>query len=169
MKCSTEKPKSLCLTHFLGDHCRTRWKEDGRTYEGTILSVEPSDGYFYATVEFVGFGNHETAWFNEMIPSLGEGSRKAQEKEALGETPENPATNEKESNGELHSPSSSPVEDLTGITWKENARCRAVYKADGQAYEATLKEIYPKTGEGKIHFIGMNADQVMPLKELQKV
>ena len=88
----------------------------------------------------------------------------------MGETPETPASNHKETNGELPSPSSSPVEeDLTGITWKENARCRAIYKADGQAYEATLKEIYPKSGEGKIHFIGMNADQVMPLKELQKV
>lgn len=74
-----------------------------------------------------------------------------------------------ETNGEPHSPSSSPVEDLSGVTWKENSRCRAIYNADGQAYEATLKEIYPKSGEGKIHFIGMNVNQVMPLKELQKV
>ena len=47
--------------------CRGIFKEDGLEYEGLIKSVESTDDGQYAVVEFVGYGNQETLWFQELL------------------------------------------------------------------------------------------------------
>ena len=47
--------------------CRGVYKEDGLEYEGLIMSVESTDDGQYAVVEFVGYGNQETLWLQELL------------------------------------------------------------------------------------------------------
>ena len=47
--------------------CRGIYKEDGLEYEGLIMSVESTDDGQYAVVEFVGYGNQETLWLQELL------------------------------------------------------------------------------------------------------
>jgi hypothetical protein len=47
--------------------CRGIYKEDGLEYEGLITSVESTDDGQYALVEFVGYGNQETLWLQELL------------------------------------------------------------------------------------------------------
>ena len=47
--------------------CRGVYKEDGLEYEGVIMSVESTDDGQYAVVEFVGYGNQETLWLQELL------------------------------------------------------------------------------------------------------
>ena len=47
--------------------CRGVYKEDGLEYEGVIMSVESTDDGKYAIVEFVGYGNQETLWLQELL------------------------------------------------------------------------------------------------------
>ena len=65
-----------------GDYCRAQWKEDRGgddvIYESVINSVGNVEGYDYAEVEFLGYGNRESAFFHDILPSLGPESRKQQ-------------------------------------------------------------------------------------------
>ena len=47
--------------------CRGIYKEDGLEYEGLIKTVESTDDGQYAVVEFVGYGNQETLWLQELL------------------------------------------------------------------------------------------------------
>ena len=70
------------------DHCRAVYTEDGVEYEALVLSVEPDlEGYRYATVRFVGYGNEETHWLEDLKPSKGEATRRAQTLKAGEEFP----------------------------------------------------------------------------------
>ena len=67
--------------------CRGIYNEDGLEYEGLIKSIENSDDGQYAVVQFIGYGNEETIWLQELMKSAGEEARQKQTKEALGEVP----------------------------------------------------------------------------------
>ena len=66
------------------DHCRAVYTEDGVEYEALVLSVDADEeGYRYAKVRFVGYGNEETYWLEELKPSKGEATRRAQTMKAV--------------------------------------------------------------------------------------
>ena len=65
--------------------CRGVFKEDGLEYEGVVKSIASTDDGQYAVVEFVGYGNQEAIWFQDLLKSHGEKARQKQTKEALGE------------------------------------------------------------------------------------
>ena len=62
----------------IGDYCRAQWKEDEVIYEGQITFVGKTEGYDYAFVTFLGYGNADSAFFHDILPSLGPESRKQQ-------------------------------------------------------------------------------------------
>merc|ERR1712050_514357 len=68
-----------------GMFCRGIFKEDGIEYEGIVKSIESTDDGQYAVVKFIGYGNEEPMWFQELLKSKGEEARQKQTKEALGE------------------------------------------------------------------------------------
>ena len=65
--------------------CRGVYQEDGIEYEGIVKSIASSDGGDYAVVQFIGYGNEEPFWFQDLLESKGEEAREKQRKEALGE------------------------------------------------------------------------------------
>ena len=64
--------------------CRAIFSEDGEEYEGEIKEMGFSDEHQYAMVEFLGYGNQEPVWTDQLMQSAGEKARKAQMDEALG-------------------------------------------------------------------------------------
>ena len=63
--------------------CRAIFSEDGLEYEGELKEINVSDGHQYAIVEFLGYGNQETVWTDQLMESAGAKARKAQIDEAL--------------------------------------------------------------------------------------
>ena len=60
-----------------GTPCRTVYTADQLEYEGEIISqksVCPDSGRKSVTVRFVGYGNEETAWVDDIMPTKGEGA-----------------------------------------------------------------------------------------------
>ena len=79
------KEPSSPETWALGSHCRTIFSVDGMEYEGDIATapeVDPESGRQYATIRFIGFGNEETIWLDQLLPSQGDAARKDQEARA---------------------------------------------------------------------------------------
>ena len=79
-----------------GTACRTVFSADQLEYEGEIISEKsacPDSGREYVTVRFFGYGNEETAWVDEIMPSKGEEARKEQEARAA-QSQEEPAAPE---------------------------------------------------------------------------
>lgn len=62
----------------VGSFCRAIFSEDGQEYEAVINSINDSEGTQYCEVEFLGYGNVESIWMNDLKPSAGEAARKAQ-------------------------------------------------------------------------------------------
>ena len=77
--------------------CRAIFSEDGLEYEGELKEINVSDGHQYAIVEFLGYGNRETVWTDQLMESAGAKARKAQIDEALaGESEVAPAEKEED-------------------------------------------------------------------------
>ena len=70
---------------YIGMFCRGIYKQDGLEYEGIVKSIASTDDGEYAVVEFIGYGNEEPIWFQDLIESKGEEARDKQRKEALEE------------------------------------------------------------------------------------
>ena len=68
-----------------GMFCRGIFKDDGLVYEGVIKSIESTEDGQYAVVEFIGYGNQECIWLQDLLNSNGEKARQKQNKEAIGE------------------------------------------------------------------------------------
>ena len=63
--------------------CRAIYSEDGAKYEGEITAIESDEsGQQYVIVRFIGYGNEDSSWLNDLLPSSGEEARKAQMKAA---------------------------------------------------------------------------------------
>ena len=80
----------------VGMFCRAIFSEDGLEYEGEIKEMEFSDEHQYAIVEFLGYGNQEPVWTDQLMESAGAKTRKAQIDEALGAESEVAPSPEKE-------------------------------------------------------------------------
>ena len=52
---------------------------------GVIKSIETSGDGQYTIVQFIGYGNEESIWVQDLLESGGEEARQKQNKEALGE------------------------------------------------------------------------------------
>lgn len=63
--------------------CRAIFSEDGLEYEGEIKEMNFADEHKYAIVEFLGYGNQEPVWTDQLMDSAGAKARKAQIDEAL--------------------------------------------------------------------------------------
>ena len=68
----------------VGDYCRVQWAEDQVIYESEIKTLDVADGQRYAFVEFLGFGNQDSAWISDLMETQGEKSRQMQIAQALG-------------------------------------------------------------------------------------
>ena len=53
--------------------------------KGVIKSIDTSGDGQYTIVQFLGYGNEESIWVQDLLQSAGEGARQKQTKEALGE------------------------------------------------------------------------------------
>ena len=49
------------------------------------LSTDPNSGKDYCTVQFIGYGNEETIWVEDLLASQGEQARKEQEQRAAAD------------------------------------------------------------------------------------
>jgi hypothetical protein len=86
----------------------------------------------------VGYKNEETAWLEELKPSLGEEARKLQEKVALGEEP----TTIIEDKGAKDSKANPEEKDSNEKReWKVGDHCRSVFTQDQTEYEGELATI----------------------------
>ena len=67
-----------------GMFCLSIYKEDGEAYEGLVKSIEgsESDGGQYAVVQFIGYGNEDTVWLQDLRQSKGEAARRQQTERA---------------------------------------------------------------------------------------
>ena len=62
----------------INDFCRAKYLEDDQVYEAQIIALEESAGHRYATVKFLGYGNDEHVWLENLMESLGEEVRNEQ-------------------------------------------------------------------------------------------
>jgi len=54
------------------------WSYDQKIYEAKIIRIEESAGHPYAVVKFLGYGNDENVWMENLMESLGEEARSVQ-------------------------------------------------------------------------------------------
>ena len=66
-----------------GWYCRGIYKEDGLEYEGVVKSIETTNVGSYAVVEFLGYGNQQPIWFQDILPSKGDEARQKQMGKAI--------------------------------------------------------------------------------------
>ena len=138
--------------------CRGVFKEDGLEYEGVVKSIASTDDGQYAVVEFVGYGNQEAIWFQDLLKSHGEKARQKQTKEALGE--QVPPDNDQE-----------PLKDSTkngNPAWEIGMFCRGIYQADGLEYEGVIKTI-ESSQDGQyanVQFVGYGNEETIWLQDL---
>lgn len=147
-----EMAAAVVKNWVVGDFCRAKWSENGVIYEGTISSLGTHDEKKYAIVQFLGYGNEDSVWMDELMISRGAEARAHQEKEAgVGDVP----------------PVEPPTSPALTKEWKQNARCRAICKTFGQEYEGTIAKIDADESLAVVHFIGIGVDEEMPLSELK--
>ena len=125
-----------------GDFCRTIYLEDGIEYEGVLESVDKTeDDKKYGSVKFLGYGNVQTCWLEELSPSRGPQARKEQEEAAAGD-----------------------AGVASKAEWKVGDACRAVFTDDGVEYEADITTL-DKDEHGRqyaeLTFIGYNNCQTV--------
>ena len=64
-------------------YCKAIYSEDGAEYEGEITAIESDEnGQQYVVVKFIGYGNEDSCWLNDLLPSSGKEAREAQIKAA---------------------------------------------------------------------------------------
>ena len=52
--------------------CRSIWQGDGIEYEGLVKSIEfGQDDHPYAVVQFIGYGNEDAVWLQDLMVSNG--------------------------------------------------------------------------------------------------
>jgi mRNA-degrading endonuclease RelE of RelBE toxin-antitoxin system len=168
-----------------GMFCRGVYKEDGLEYEGVIMSVESTDDGQYAVVEFVGYGNQETLWLQELLKSAGDMARQKQTKEALGEVVDanesetvveevkaTPAVIKTLDESLASSGSSSTVTVIAKEPWQPGMFCLSIYKEDGEAYEGLVKSIEGSDADGGqyavVQFIGYGNEDTVWLQDLRQ-
>ena len=120
---ATLKPKSRQWN--VDDPCRSIYSVDQIEYEGVIkdIKADPDSGSKYAIVEFIGYGNQETVWFEDLMASSGESARMKQIAEAGADS------------------SSSSPERSSPTVWKAGDRCRAIFSEDHLEYEGVLTTV----------------------------
>ena len=124
------KPKESNNIDFkVGDNCRAMYLEE--EYEAKIKSIDKTEnGQAYCFVRFVGYGNEESVWMEELKPSKGKEARDEQRKVASATQQEK--AEEKE----------------TAKVDEENAKVKEDKAAKGQNEAARLQEMAVKVQEG---------------------
>jgi len=161
---STEEVNADQVIPEVGMFCRGVYKEDGLEYEGIVKSIESTDDGQYAVVKFIGYGNEEPIWFQDLLKSKGDEARQIQTKEALGEDVKEPVEETKEI---LEEDSKESLEDIQP---QAGWFCRGVYKEDGLEYEGIVKSI-ESTNVGPyavVQFLGYGNEQPIWFKDLLK-
>jgi len=153
-----------------GMFCRSIWQEDGIEYEGLIKSIEiGQDDYPYAVVQFIGYGNEDAVWLQDLMDSNGEAEREYQSKcvqvlddqasstnvdheevISLQETATNESIVEINDNEDLKQGASTVITDekkaknplkKTQGPWEAGMFCRSIWKSNGLEYEGLIKSI----------------------------
>ena len=62
----------------INDFCRAKYIEDDQVYEAQIIAFEESAGHPYAVIKFLGYGNDDNIWIENLMESLGEEIRNEQ-------------------------------------------------------------------------------------------
>ena len=129
-----------------GSNARAVYPEDGIEYEGVIVSTGATEGGDkYATIKFLGYGNEESVWFQDILASRGEEARAQQIKDAAAagvdlEVPkENEMAVDEIDSSAIASIPQNNVNDSKN--WKVGDDCRAIFEADGIEYEGRIEEI----------------------------
>ena len=139
----------------VGMPCRALFVEDGAEYEGEILNIDSTeDGDKYVIVRFVGYGNEESIWLDDVLPSAGPEAAQRQIQEMNGEiaaddqiTPaEEPIQEVKVENPPIVEDAPAvqlaPAEpEQKAVDWKIGMFCRAIFSEDGLEYEGEIKEM----------------------------
>ena len=135
----------------VGHHCRAVYEKDGLEYEGTVVQIDQhSTGRQFAVIEFVYYGNIQSTWVDELLPSHGEEARQKQS----GSHPEVNSTS----------------------SWKVGDNCRVAYSGDGHEYEGIVEQIERhSTGRyfAGVRIVGFGdlltiwRDELMPSKGLE--
>eukprot|EP00095_Tigriopus_kingsejongensis_P002641 maker-scaffold441_size170131-snap-gene-0.30 protein:Tk02641 transcript:maker-scaffold441_size170131-snap-gene-0.30-mRNA-1 annotation:"GK19126" len=151
------------------DPCRAVYSQDEVEYEGQLLTLDTTeDGASYGVVRFVGYGNEETHWTVDLLPSQGDAAREKQMAESAAAVPvaaettvEDPAAG-KAANEDpvadkaaIEDPKGNepavqdPVRDEATVAdpavveppptrWQIGDYCRAIYTEDNIEYEGEL-------------------------------
>lgn len=120
--------------------------------QASIQTIESGDTGHYALVEFLGYGNQDTVWVEDIMISNGDAARKAQIAAALNEAPpieSSTPVSKVDTNGNV-AESAKPIKD-----WKVDDRCRAYCNSEQMELEGTVKEI-KEDGCYYVRFIGVN-------------
>ena len=139
----------------VGMPCRALFAEDGIEYEGEIVNIDSTeDGDKYVIVRFVGYGNEESIWLDDVLPSAGPEAAQRQIQEMNGEiatddqiTPaEEPIKEVKVENPPIVEDAPAvqlaPAEpEQKAVDWKIGMFCRAIFSEDGEEYEVEIKEM----------------------------
>ncbi|XP_059094712.1 uncharacterized protein LOC131889588 [Tigriopus californicus] len=153
----------------VGDRCRAIFAQDGREYEGELMSVEADQqGEPYGIVQYVGYNNEETQWLSELLETLGEDERKKQIEASRASTVKAeptlspPLPNQVEQAAEAaapvvvevdtapasaetrHSLADKPVLDERPPNFQSGSPCRVTSNEDGRDYEATVLNVEEK-------------------------
>ena len=132
-----------------GMFCRGIYKADGFDYEGVIKTIESSKDGQYANVQFVGYGNEETIWLQDLLESKGEAARQKQTKEALGEDAVTEAKIESNETTDVPQPQNVSQKPEV-VSWKIGMFCRAIFTQDGLEYEGKIESI-ESSDEGNVY------------------
>jgi len=165
----TEKPlqdateKNTTPSWEPGMYCRGIFKEDGIEYEGLVKSIESTEDGQYAVVEFIGYGNQECIWLQDLLLSNGEKSRQKQKTEANGEVlvngqdvPDTQITAVVENKQNKEAPkddnnNKKMVQNGNNILenkeWQVDDYCRAICDFDGQEHELQIIKQNPTNKE----------------------
>ena len=73
-----QPPKQDNLVWRVNNFCRAKWSEDEVIYESKIIEIADHDGKMYAVVEFLGYGNQDSVYLTDLMPTEGDNARKAQ-------------------------------------------------------------------------------------------
>ena len=110
----------------VGMPCRALYAEDGQEYEGKILSIDSTeDGDKYTLVQFIGYGNEESIWLDDLLPSAGPEAAQRQIQEMLGEGATDANNNDQEVETTVETPI---VDDATSAQLAPSAVSKFFFK-----------------------------------------
>jgi len=147
LKPAPSKPK-------VGDAVRAVYSEDSVEYEAVVKSIGESEGQEYAIVEFVGYGNEDTAWLTDLKPSSGPLAVKEQKKAAGVDVEEEKEVPPEAAKEDAKAPEPQPDPPVPAAEepvpspqgWEVNEYCRAVYSEDGMEYEGRIMAVGESEG-----------------------